>query len=124
MELENQQSSETVLEPDVPRGLLRRQLLFLRRTWWSSDPLTGLQRVAVVLRGVFFLALGGIGLLAAVVSTVSPEAVGMNAVAKLMAEFLLIPISILALIITGFGISLIVRGFVANSPGPGSELEN
>lgn len=109
---------------DVHSGLLRRQLRFLRATWWSSEPLTGFERVAILLRGVFFAAIGGIGLIAAVANTISPEAAGMEAVAKLIAEFLLIPIAILALIITAFGVSLIVRGFIADSRMPGSEAEN
>ena len=96
-------------------GLLRRQLLFLRRTWWSSEPVTGLQRLVILLRGVFFVAIGGVGLVAAVANTVSAKAAGMEAVAKLIAEFLLIPIAILALIIVGFGGALIVRSFVAPS---------
>lgn len=100
-------------------GLLRRQLLFLRRTWWRSDPLTAPQRAAILLRGVFLTAIGGVGLIAAVANTVAPEAAGMQAVAKLMAEFLLIPIAILGLIITGFGISLIIRGFMPNPAGHG-----
>lgn len=109
---------------DAHSGLLQRQLQFLRATWWSSEPLTGFERVAILLRGVFFAAIGGIGLIAAVANTISPEAAGMEAVAKLIAEFLLIPIAILALIITAFGVSLIVRGFIADSRMPGSEAEN
>lgn len=123
MELENEQSSETVRESYASRGLLRRQLLFLRRTWWSSEPLSGTQRVGILLRGVFLTALGAIGLIAAVADTVAPEAAGMEAIAKLMTEFFLIPIAILALIITGFGVSLIVRGFMPNPSGHG-EAEN
>jgi hypothetical protein len=97
-------------------SLLQRQMLFLKKMWWSSEPLTGAQRVALLFRGVLFVAVGGIGLIAAVANTVSAEAAGMQAVAKMMAEFLLIPIAILGLIILGFGGSLIVRSFVAPSP--------
>jgi hypothetical protein len=101
---------------EVQRGLLERQLRFLRKTWWSSEPLTVTQRVALLLRGVFLVAVGGIGLVAAVANTLSTHAAGMEAVAKMMAEFLLIPIAILGLIIVGFGGTLIVRSFVAPSP--------
>lgn len=121
---QDERPDEEPQEPlDANTGLLRRQLLFLRRTWWSSEPLSGTQRASILLRGVFLTAVGAIGLIAAVANTVSPEAAGMEAVAKMMAEFLLIPIAILALIITGFGISLIVRGFMPNSAGHG-EAEN
>jgi hypothetical protein len=99
-------------------GLLRRQLLFLRRTWWSSEPVTGSQRVGILVRGVLFIAIGGIGLIAAVANTVGAKANGMEAVAKIMAEFLLIPIAILALIIVGVGVSLVIRGFVAGARQP------
>ena len=101
--------------PEVRRTLLQRQIAFLRKTWWSSEPLTASQRLALLLRGLLFVAVGGVGLVAAVENTVSSEAFGLQAVAKIMAEFLLIPIGILGLIILGFGGSLIVRSFVAKS---------
>jgi hypothetical protein len=120
---EEEEVNEGTHTPDSHAGgLLRRQMLFLKKTWWSSEPLTGAQRVALLLRGVVFVAVGGIGLVAAIANTVSAEATGMQAVAKMMAEFLLIPVAILGLIILGFGGSLIVRSFV--SPSPDSHISD
>lgn len=101
---------------DPNAGLLRRQLLFLRKKWWSDEPLTTAERLAVFLRGIFFVVVGTIGLIAATANTLSAKAAGMEAIAKMMAEFLLIPIAILGLIIVGFGGALIVRSVVAPSP--------
>jgi hypothetical protein len=115
MQQEEPSAEQAQEDANTHAGLLRRQLLFLRRTWWSSEPVTGLERLVILLRGVFFVAIGGVGLVAAVANTVSAKAAGMEAVAKLIAEFLLIPIAILALIIVGFGGALIVRSFVAPS---------
>ena len=106
--------AETGPEPDG--SLLRRQLLFLRKKWWSDEPLTRAERLGVFLRGIFFVVVGTIGLIAATANTLSAKAAGMEAIAKMMAEFLLIPIAILGLIIVGFGGALVVRSFVAPSP--------
>jgi hypothetical protein len=106
---------DTEIGSEPNAGLLRRQLLFLRKKWWSDEPLTRADRLAVFVRGIFFVAVGAIGLVAAVANTLSAKAAGMEAIAKMMAEFLLIPIAILGLIIVGFGGALVVRSFVAKS---------
>lgn len=110
------QDTDAETGPEPHAGLLQRQLLFLRTKWWSDAPLTRAERLAVFLRGIFFVVVGAIGLIAATANTLSAKAAGMEAIAKMMAEFLLIPIAILGLIIVGFGGSLIVRSFVAPSP--------
>jgi len=64
---------------------------------------------------VILIAVGAIGLIIVVNNTLNLNSRGMDAVAKLMAEFLLIPVGILALIIAGYGASQIVRSVVPNS---------
>ena len=99
-----------------PRGSLwQRQWLFLRRRWWNVDSLTFIQRLASFLRGVILIAVGAIGLIIVVNNTLNLNSSGMDAIAKLMAEFLLIPVGLLALIIAGYGLSQIVRSFIPNS---------
>jgi hypothetical protein len=98
-----------------PESLWRRQWLFLRRRWWNVDSLTFIQRLASFLRGVILIAVGAIGLIIVVNNTLNLNASGMDAIAKLMAEFLLIPVGLLALIIAGYGLSQIVRSFIPNA---------
>jgi hypothetical protein len=64
---------------------------------------------------VILIAVGVIGLIIVVNNTLNLNSSGMDAVAKLMAEFLLIPVGLLALIIAGYGLSQIVRSFIPNS---------
>ena len=100
----------------VPQGTLwHRQWLFLRQRWWNTASLTLSDRVFSFLRGVILIAVGAIGLIIVVNNTLNLNSRGMDAVAKLMAEFLLIPVGLLALIIAGYGLSQIVRSFVPNS---------
>jgi len=99
-----------------PQGSLwQRQWLFLRRRWWNVDSLTFIQRLASFLRGVILIAVGVIGLIIVVNNTLNLNSRGMDAIAKLMAEFLLIPVGLLALIIAGYGLSQIVRSFIPNA---------
>ena len=99
-----------------PAGSLwQRQWLFLRRRWWNVDSLTFIQRLASFLRGVILIAIGTICLIIVVNNTLNLNSSGMDAIAKLMAEFLLIPVGLLALIIAGYGLSQIVRSFIPNS---------
>jgi len=102
--------------PSLPQGTFwQRQWLFLRRRWWNVDSLTLTQRIFSFLRGVILIAIGAIGLIIVVNNTLNLNARGMDAVAKLMAEFLLIPVGLLALIIAGYGISQIVRSLMPNA---------
>jgi hypothetical protein len=117
----DERPAEEQQEPaEAHLGLLRRQILFLRRTWWNTDPLTLWQRVALFLRGAFLIAVGFVGLITAVATTFGAQSGGMDSIAKLMAEYMLIPIALLAAIVVGFGGSLIVRSFVAPSPEGGA----
>ena len=102
-------------QPKPIGGLWQRQWLFLRRRWWNVDSLTFIQRLASFLRGVILIAVGTIGLIIVVNNTLNLNSSGMDAIAKLMAEFLLIPVGLLALIIAGYGLSQIVRSFVPNA---------
>lgn len=95
--------------------LLRRQWLFLRQNWWDTAPLTPSQRLGFFIRGLFLVAIGCIGLLVAVVGTLNSQGSGLDAIGKLVAEFMLIPIGLLALIAVGLGCSLVIRGFAAQS---------
>ena len=107
-------AQETV--PSPPQGTLwQRQWLFLRRRWWNVDSLTFTQRIFSFLRGVILIAIGVVGLVIVVNNTLNLNSRGMDAVAKLMAEFLLIPVGLLALIIAGYGVSQIVRSLMPNS---------
>lgn len=109
------QTSAPETAPDTPVGSLwSRQWLFLRRRWWNADSLTPMQRVASFGRGVILIAVAAFGMLIVVHNTLNLNARGMDAIAKLVAEFLLIPVGILALIIAGYGASQIVRSFVPN----------
>jgi hypothetical protein len=63
---------------------------------------------------VILIAVAAFGMLIVVHNTLNLNPRGMDAVAKLIAEFLLIPVGILALIIAGYGASQIVRSFVPN----------
>jgi len=96
-------------------SLLRRQWLFLRQNWWGTAPLTPSQRLGFFIRGLFLVAIGCIGLLVAVVGTLNSQGNGLDAIGKLIAEFMLIPIGLLALIAVSLGGSLVIRGFAAQS---------
>jgi hypothetical protein len=106
---------EPVTEQATSIGLMRRQWLFLRHNWWNSGPLTPGQRIALFLRGVFLIAIGCVGLVFAIAGTLGSHGDGLDAIGKLMAEFMLIPIGLLALIVVGLGGSLIVRSVVPGS---------
>ncbi len=92
------QTSTPETAPAMPVGSLwSRQWLFLRRRWWNADSLTPTQRVASFGRGVILIAVAAFGTLIVVHNTLNLNARGMDAIAKLMAEFLLIPVGLLAL---------------------------
>jgi hypothetical protein len=113
---EHEQAVEDQVLP--PISLLRRQWLFLRQNWWDSGPLTPGQRFGFFLRGFFLVVIGCIGLVFAVAGTLGSKGSGLDAVGKLVAEFMLIPIGLLALIVVGLGGSLVVRSITARSyPG-------
>ncbi|HWG48699.1 MAG TPA: hypothetical protein VN669_03345 [Candidatus Acidoferrales bacterium] len=112
---EDNEPMEPVAEPATSISLMRRQWLFLRHNWWHSGPLTPLQRVAVFLRGIFLVAVGCVGLVFAIAGTLESRGGGLDAIGKLMAEFMLIPIGLLALIVVGLGGSLIVRSLLPGS---------
>jgi hypothetical protein len=113
--VEDNEPAETATEPASSIGLMRRQWLFLRHNWWSAGPLTPAQRIALFLRGIFLVAIGCIGLVFAIAGTLGSHGGGLDAIGKLMAEFMLIPIGLLALIVVGLGGSLIVRSLVRGS---------
>jgi hypothetical protein len=99
-----------------PEGSLwERQWRFLRQRWWNVESLSLVDRIFSSLRGVVLIAIGAVGLIVVVTNTLNLNSRGMDAVAKLMAEFLLIPVGLLALIIAGYGLSQIVRSFIPNS---------
>ena len=102
--------------PSAPAlSLMRRQWLFLRHNWWDRGPLTPGQRVAFFLRGFFLVVIGCIGLAVSIAGTLGSYGGGLDAIGKLMAEFMLIPIGLLALIVVGLGGSLLVRSLIATS---------
>ncbi len=105
---------ETLQEP-VPGSisLMRRQWLFLRQNWWDTGPLTAGQRLGFFLRGFFMVVVGCIGLAFALAGTLGSKGSGLDAVGKIVAEFMLIPIGLLALIVVSLGCSLMIRCFVA-----------
>lgn len=96
-------------------SLLRRQWLFLRHNWWNPGPLTPGQRVGFFLRGFFLVVIGCIGLAVSIAGTLGSYGGGLDAIGKLMSEFMLIPIGLLALIVVGLGGSLLVRSVTAAS---------
>jgi hypothetical protein len=108
---------EDAVEEPVPRStsLLRRQWLFLRQNWWDTGPLTPGQRLGFFLRGFFLVVVGCIGLAFSVAGTLGSKGSGLDAVGKLVAEFMLIPIGLLALIVVGLGCSLVVRSVIGGS---------
>jgi hypothetical protein len=119
-------SPQTDHQPDQPSApetasakpvgsLWSRQWLFLRRHWWNADSLTPTQRVTSFGRGVILIAVAAFGMLIVVHNTLNLNARGMDAIAKLVAEFLLIPVGLLAFTIAGYGLSQIVRSFMRNS---------
>jgi hypothetical protein len=119
-------SPQTDHQPDQPSAqetasakpvgsLWSRQWLFLRRHWWNADSLTPTQRVTSFGRGVILIAVAAFGMLIVVHNTLNLNPRGMDAVAKLIAEFLLIPVGLLAFTIAGYGLSQIVRSFMRNS---------
>ena len=112
---EDNEPMEPVTEPATSISLMRRQWLFLRHNWWNPGPLTPGQRIALFLRGIFLVAVGCIGLVFAIAGTLGSRGGGLDAIGKLMAEFMLIPIGLLALIVVGLGGSLIVRSLVRGS---------
>lgn len=113
----DEREREDALEEPVSRStsLLRRQWLFLRQNWWDTGPLTPGQRFGFFLRGFFLVVVGCIGLAFAVAGTLGSKGNGLDAIGKLIAEFMLIPIGLLALIVVGLGCSLMVRSFAARS---------
>jgi len=111
---EAQEEGREELAP-ASTSLLRRQWLFLRQNWWDTAPLTPSQRLGFFVRGLFLVAIGCIGLLVAVVGTLNSQGSGLDAIGKLVAEFMLIPIGLLALIAVSLGFSLVIRGFLAQS---------
>jgi len=110
-------NQEKALEEPIPGsiGLLRRQWLFLRQNWWDTGPLTPSQRIGLFLRGFFLVVIGCIGLVFSVAGTVGSKGSGLDAVGKLVGEFMLIPIGLLALIVVGLGCSLVVRSVIGGS---------
>lgn len=115
---------EQTLEEPVPGSvsLMRRQWLFLRQNWWDTGPLTAGQRLGFFLRGFFMVVVGCIGLAFAVAGTLGSKGSGLDAVGKLVAEFMLIPIGLLALIVVSLGCSLIIRSVIPRSE-PESDIK-
>jgi hypothetical protein len=113
----DEREQEDALEEPVSRStsLLRRQWLFLRQNWWDTGPLTPGQRFGFFLRGFFLFVVGCIGLAFAVAGTLGSKGSGLDAIGKLVAEFMLIPIGLLALIVVGLGCSLVVRSVISHS---------
>ena len=60
----------------------------------------------------------------AIAGTLGSHGGGLDAIGKLMAEFMLIPIGLLALIVVGLGGSLIVRSVVARWVGDQQDAED
>ena len=112
---EDNEPMEPVTETATSISLMRRQWLFLRHNWWNPGPLTPGQRIARFLRGIFLVAVGCIGLVFAVAGTLGSKGGGLDAIGKLMAEFMLIPIGLLAFIVVALGGSLIVRSLLPGS---------
>jgi hypothetical protein len=108
---------EDATEEPVPGSisLLRRQWLFLRQNWWDTGPLTASQRIGFFLRGFFLIVVGCIGLAFAVAGTLGSKGSGLDAIGKLVAEFMLIPVGLLALIVVSLGASLVIRGVIGGS---------
>lgn len=120
---QNNAGDEEEAAPPAPSiSLWRRQWLFLRHNWWDTGPLTPAQRVAFFLRGFFLIVIGCIGLTFSIAGTLGSYGGGLDAIGKMMAEFMLIPIGLLALIVVGLGGSLLVRSVVAAS-GPHDEVD-
>lgn len=110
-------------EPNPNGGVVRltlwqRQLAFLRQHWWRTEPLSLWERLMVIARGLFLMAVACIGAIVAFNSILNSPAIGMDALGKLVAEFMLLPIALLALIMVAFGGSLIVRAVVSPWPDP------
>ncbi len=110
-------------EPDSNAGVVRltlwqRQVLFLRTHWWRTEPLSLWERLMVIVRGLFLMAVACIGAIVAFTSILNSSGKGMDALGKLVAEFMLPPIALLALIMVVFGGSLIVRAMVSPWPDP------
>lgn len=112
---QNNEREEEESPPAASISLLRRQWLFLRHNWWDTGPLSPGQRVAFFLRGFFLVVIGCIGLAISIAGTLGSYGGGLDAIGKLMAEFMLIPIGLLALIVVGLGGSLLVRSLIATS---------
>lgn len=111
---EAQAEAEASEEPaPASISLMRRQWLFLRQNWWDTAPLTPSQRLGFFIRGLFLVAIGCIGLLVSVAGTLNSKGSGLDAIGKMVAEFMLIPIGLLALIAVSLGCSLVIRGFTA-----------
>ena len=113
----DEREREDALEEPAPHSarLLRRQWLFLRQNWWDTGPLTPGQRFGFFLRGFFLVVVGCIGLAFAVAGTLGSKGNGLDAIGKLVAEFMLIPIGLLALIVVGLGCSLVVCSVIGGS---------
>lgn len=116
-----EREEESALSPRS-MSLLRRQWLFLHHNWWNPGPLTPGERVAFFLRGFFLIVIGCIGLAVSIAGTLGSYGGGLDAIGKLMAEFMLIPIGLLALIVVGLGGSLLVRSLIATS-GTDNEVD-
>jgi hypothetical protein len=120
---EDHEPAQPAIEPAASVSLMRRQWLFLRHNWWNPGPLTPGQRIALFLRGIFLVAIGCVGLVFAIAGTLGAHGGGLDAIGKLMAEFMLIPIGLLALIVVGLGGSLVVRSVVARWAGEERQIE-
>ena len=118
---EHSEPTEPVMEPAASISLMRRQWLFLRHNWWNPGPLSPGERIALFLRGIFLVAIGCIGLVFAIAGTLGSRGGGLDAIGKLMAEFMLIPIGLLALIVVALGGSLVLRSVVARWAGEQEE---
>jgi hypothetical protein len=118
-------SSEISPDDATPRASLwQRQLLFLRQHWWRTDPLSLWERLMVIVRGLFIIAVGIIGAIVAFTSILNSSGQGMDALGKLVAEFMLPPIALLALIMVVFGGSLIARAILSPWPDPNAPAPN
>jgi hypothetical protein len=110
-------NQEGAVEDQIPESisLLRRQWLFLRQNWWDTGPLTPAQRLGFFLRGFFLVVIGCIGLAFAIAGTLGSKGSGLDAIGKLVAEYMLIPIGLLALIVVSLGCSLVIRSVIVSS---------
>lgn len=119
---EAQTPQQALPQSPVPRASLwKRQLEFLRQHWWRTEPLTLWERLMVITRGLFLMAVACVGAIVAFTSILNSPGRGTDALGKLVAEFMLPPIALLALIMIVFGGSLIVRAMVSPWPDPNAQ---